>query len=101
MMPDKRELDFFKLRARLTILENLALRLALEARVSSQGLSIQDSQRYLEEWLETNAEEADRVYGKFFEGKPAMTALYAEAFREVIEELKERADRIASTSGLL
>lgn len=49
----------------------------------------------LKDWLETNSERADSVYGGHFQD-PAKAALYADTMKEITDEMSRHVDAIAT-----
>jgi hypothetical protein len=92
---DETQIFDFRLSFRLTIMEHLALRTALIGPVSARALSVEESRKSLKDWLDANSSAADDAYGKHFRD-PAMTALYADEAKDVIEKYKGIVDKTAS-----
>jgi hypothetical protein len=87
--------------ARMSVLENLALKTAFQAPVLSRRLSAKESRDVLIGWLNSNSSAADAFYGEFFQD-PAMTALYADEVRSITDELiKSVEDLYNNSKGVL
>lgn len=84
----------FRARFRFWVVERLALKFALGAPVFFAGLSIEESSDSLKGWLDLNSSRADAAYGEHFHD-PALTALYADEVKEVIEDMKRGVNEIA------
>jgi hypothetical protein len=87
------DLAEFRDRFRFWVVERLALKFALGGPVFFAGLSIEESSDSLKGWLDLNSSQADHAYGSHFRD-PALTALYADEVKEVIEDLKKGVDEI-------
>jgi hypothetical protein len=83
---DETDLEIFRLRFRVKILEQIALRLAFGAPVLTQGKSVEASRKQLVGYLRRASTLADEVYPKAVDD-PAQAALYADEAREMIEEM--------------
>jgi hypothetical protein len=88
----------FRERVRLMLIERLVLQTALLARQSVWGLSVSLSAENLKGWLDANSEAVDRIYGEHFRD-PALSALYADEVREIVDEMKAQVDSIAKIQG--
>jgi len=88
------EIAAFRERVRHRLVERLVLQTALLVRRSALGLSSQEAAANLKGWLEGNSEAVDRIYGEHFRD-PALSALYADEVREIIDELKAEVDQMA------
>jgi hypothetical protein len=93
-MADQKDIDEFRLRFRVAILERLVLKTALVAPLLDRHLSIQESLDSLKGWLDLESEVADQTYGRHF-ADPALTALYADEVKEMTENMKKQVDRFA------
>jgi hypothetical protein len=91
---EKSEIDDFRQRFRLALVERLVLRTAFLAPVLSRGLSSQESRQTLVGWLSTNSDVADKAFGSQFRD-PAKAALYADEVKEVTDEMAAFVKRIA------
>jgi hypothetical protein len=91
---DEAQIFQFRLTFRLMIIEHLALKTALLAPVLIGALSVEQSQKSLKDWLDDNSAVADKAYGQHF-GDPAMTALYTDEAKDVIEKYKGIVDKAA------
>jgi hypothetical protein len=80
------ELEFFRLKFRLFLIERLVLRLSFSALQSGSRRSIQAARKELSDYLERAAELADQVYGEHYRD-PALAALYADEVREMVQSL--------------
>jgi hypothetical protein len=78
---------------RQNIVERLALQTALAVRMSVLGLSAQESCENLKGWLDHNSAVADQAYGSHFRD-PALSALYADEVREIVDEMKAEVDKM-------
>jgi hypothetical protein len=91
---DQTDVEAFRDRFRLWVIERLALKFALGGPVFFAGLSIEESSDSLKGWLDLNSSRADQSYGSHFRD-PALAALYADEVKEVIEDMKKGVDEIA------
>lgn len=87
------EIAAFRERSRRLLIERLVLQTALLVRRSGMGLSFRESAENLKGWLDGNSDAIDRIYGEHFRD-PALSALYADEVREVIDELKGQVDKM-------
>ena len=87
--------EMVRVRIRLAIIEQMLLRTALLQPVLTRQLTIAQSGDALKEWLETFGTTFDAAYGAHFQD-PALTALYSDEARAIIESLKERVDQLAT-----
>lgn len=91
-------IERYRARLRVSIFELLVLRHALLEPVLNGYLSIEESQKALELFLDQNSSVADSAFGSRFPDDPAMTALYADETKELIEEIKSKVRRLAEAS---
>jgi hypothetical protein len=91
---DESDVEAFRARVRQQLLERLILKTALVTPVLTQHLSVAESSEALKGWLDLNSAAADRAYGAAF-ADPALTGLYSEELRGVVEALKTSIDQIA------
>jgi hypothetical protein len=87
-MTDEEAIADFQRYLRSAITERLALREAVLGPVLSGHLSVHESEQALLDWLDLQSQIADRAFGRAFR-EPSMTALYADAAKETIEDLKK------------
>ena len=73
---DEATLEAFRLRFRVTLLEQLVLKTAFATPVLTRRLSAKQSRDVLVGALERSGTEADQAYGEFFQD-PSLTALYS------------------------
>ena len=85
------ELQLFRDRCRLFLIERLCLAQALSEPVLSGKWSAEQSRKLLGSWLEEQSKKADKLFGTHFR-EPALTALYGDEMREVVEEMKKVID---------
>lgn len=86
------EIEAFRLRYRLSIVERLALKaLLLLPLLNRQSLS--ESQSELKDWLDKCSESADEAYGEVFRD-PSQMALYADEVKIIVEEMKGYVDSL-------
>jgi hypothetical protein len=88
------EIQAFRDRIRLSLIERIALRTAFLVPLSTHQLSIEESRKALVDWLDLNSAIADRALGEKFRD-PAVTALYAEEVRELTDKMKSIVDELA------
>ena len=86
---DKTELELFKLRVRLVIVQELALKTAIAAFSSATGNTLEESRGVLLAQLERTAQDADSVYLQHFGDVEG--ALAADEFREIVDSIKAMA----------
>ena len=84
----------FRDRYRVSVLERLVLRHVLLAPVISRHLSGPESLKAIEDWLDANTNTADLALGQRLQ-EPALTALYAEEAKEVVERMRRSVRDIA------
>jgi hypothetical protein len=88
----------FRDRSRHRLIERLVLQTALLARNSVLGLSVRLSGESLKGWLDANSEAVDQIYGEFFRD-PALSALYADEIREIVDDLKRQVDSMVENAA--
>ena len=76
-MEDRAEMEAFRLRYRVSLLERLVLKTAYAAPVLAGRLSAEESRQALAGWLSATSEATDRAYGAALQD-PALMALYAD-----------------------
>jgi hypothetical protein len=91
---DESDLQAFRLNLRVAIIENLVLYHAVAEPVLNGKLTIADSQRLLEEWLEGTAASLGSQIGARLR-EPAQTALYSEEAAEIADDMKATVAKIA------
>jgi hypothetical protein len=92
-MPISREeIEAFRLRYRLEIVEKMALK-ALLLQGAAPPLSLPKSQKNLADWLDLCSASADRTYGKMFRD-PAQVALFADEVKAIVEDVKKDLDKL-------
>lgn len=84
----------FRERFRLWIIERLVLKFAFGTPVLAGAMSIEESEDALKEWLDLNSARADETYGSHF-GDPGLAALYGDEVKEVIDDMKTVVEGIA------
>src|SRR6266446_846349 len=94
---DDATLEAFRLRFRVTLLENLVLKTAFAAPVIARRLSAKESHGVLVGWLERNSAEADQAYGEYFQD-PSLTALYSDEVRSIVDKMIAIVDRLYDDS---
>jgi hypothetical protein len=94
---EKSDLEAFRLRAQVNLIEQLVLKLAFREPVLNHQLSGQASRDLLQEWLDSNTTAALSAYGGHFQGDPAQSALYAEEVRGIVEKMKKTVDECYET----
>jgi hypothetical protein len=90
---DEATLEAFRLRFRVTLLEQLVLKTAFAAPVIARRLSAKESRDVLVGWLELNSKEADQAYGEYFQD-PSLTALYSDEVRSIVDKMIVVVDRL-------
>ena len=85
-MEDRAEIEAFRLRYRVSLLERLVLKTAYAAPVLAGRLSAEESRQALVGWLSATSKATDRAYGEVFQD-PALTALYSDEAKGVTEKL--------------
>jgi hypothetical protein len=85
-MEDRAELEAFRLRYRVNVLERLVLKTAFSAPLLSRRLSAEQSHRMLIDWLNLNSSIADEAYGAHFQ-EPALAALYSDEVRYLMDQM--------------
>lgn len=93
---DESEIANFRLRFRLAVIEELVLKNAFGMNLLILRLSIDKASEALKESLDGYSALADRAYGQHFQD-PALSALYADEVKEVIEDMKKAVDKMAAT----
>jgi hypothetical protein len=88
------DLEVFRLRFRVALLERLVLKTAFLASHLQGILSVAGTREGLLGWLDANSEESLRVYGAALKD-PALTALFADEAKEVTDSMKRTVDQIA------
>lgn len=89
------DLEIFRVRYRLTLLERLVLKTAFLATHVQGILSVAGTREGLSGWLDANSEEVLRAYGVALED-PALTALFADEAKEITDSMKRTVDQIAA-----
>ena len=97
MPVDEKGLDWFRLQTRLNLIESLVMRLSLLMPQSLRGLSSQERLEGLQTMLDERYDEIAPLYGQGLDDDPALTALYMEELREVVDRMKQKAAAIAAT----
>jgi hypothetical protein len=89
--------QLYAYRTRMTVLflHRLVLRTVLLGPVLQKALSIEESRDSLKDWLDQNSAISDQAYGEHFQDA-ALTALYADEVKDVIEKMKEDVDSLAA-----
>jgi hypothetical protein len=88
------DLEVFRVRWRLALLERLVLKTAFLADHVKGSLTVAGTATALKGWLDTNSATADRAYGAALED-PALTALFADEVKAITDDLKKTVDSIA------
>ena len=88
----REEIEAFRLRYRLAMVEKMALK-ALLLQGAAPPLSLRGSQTNLEGWLDLCSASADQTYGKVFRD-PAQMALYADEVKAIVEDVKKDLDKL-------
>jgi hypothetical protein len=86
------DIDAFKMRVRINLIERLMLKVAFEDPVRAGHLTALQSRDALKAWLDINSSAADAAYGLRFRNDPAQSALYADEVKELIEAMKLNVD---------
>jgi len=94
---DASEIAAFRQRYKIALIERLALQTAFVVRVTAGRLSPEEARKNIKEWLDHNTEIADKAYGEHFRD-PALSALYADEVKEIIEEMKTIVDGLADAT---
>jgi hypothetical protein len=89
------ELEFFRLKWRVALMERLVYRTELSANALVHQIPIRNSAQALKDWLDVNSSVADKAYGEHFHD-PAMAARYADEVKETVEKMKEIVDEVAA-----
>jgi hypothetical protein len=92
---NQQDLENYRVRFRLELLERLVLQHALTEPVLNRQLTMADSLFLLKDWLDNNSAAVDRMVGEAFQGDPAMTALHADEAAEIVNNMKSILDKIA------
>jgi hypothetical protein len=92
------DLETFRLKFRLALLERLTLKTAFLASHVQGILTVAGTREGLRGWLDANSEEALRVYGAAL-GDPALTALFADEAKEITDAMKSTVDKIAAEAN--
>jgi hypothetical protein len=82
------DIDAFKMRVRINLIERLIFKVAFEDPVRAGHLTAMQSRDALKAWLDINSSAADAAYGSRFRNDPAQSALYADEVKELIEMMK-------------
>jgi hypothetical protein len=90
----------FALEFRTTLVELVALQTALVVRWSALALSIEDSRENLKGWLDDISASLDRAFGERLRD-PALSALYADEIKEIVEDMKKQIDKFAEDAARL
>jgi hypothetical protein len=89
------DLEIFRIRFRLALLERLVLKTVFLASHVQGILTVTGTREGLSGWLDANSEDTIRVYGETLKD-PALTALFSDEAREITEAMKRTVDKIAS-----
>jgi hypothetical protein len=92
---DETEIVAFRERFRQELIERLVLKNAFAAPLLIGALSIEQCRNALKGWLDDNSSIADQSFGKHFHD-PALTALYADEVKEIVNDLKKKIDKLAT-----
>lgn len=92
---DESDLHAFRINLRLALVERLVLQHALTEPVLNHQLSMPDSLRLLEIWLEDNAREVGKLAGEKFQ-EPGQTALFSDEAEDVANGMKAILAKIAA-----
>ena len=84
------ELELFRLKYRVTLLEHFVLPLFVEALASQPGMTIAKAREHL---TAANRENALKAYGEHFRD-PAQLALYADEIDEILQSLERLVDKL-------
>lgn len=85
-MDDQNEIEAFRLRYRVSLLERLVLKTAYAAPVLAGRSSAEESRRMLVGWLNATSDVVDRAYGAALQD-PALAALYSDEAKDVTEKM--------------
>jgi hypothetical protein len=85
---DESDLEVFRTRFRLRLLEQLVLKVSFAFYIKQAGLSAQQTETMLKGYLDDTSALADRVYGAALED-PGLTALFADEAKAVVEAMKK------------
>jgi len=92
---DETDLEIFRLKARMLLIERLALKTAFAMPVALGACTKEESRRQLIEFLEAPIGEGlERAFGQRYQD-PAKTALYSEEVREVVSSMKAYVNGLA------
>jgi hypothetical protein len=92
---DESDLEVFRTRTRLRLLEHLTIKTAFAFYIKVGGLSVEQTQRTLKEYLDAASTETDRVYGEVLRD-PGPTAIFADEAKDVAEKMKVTIDQVAN-----
>lgn len=91
----EKDIGEFRREFRISMIERLVIKTAFGVPVLAGGAPAQQSGDALKEWLDLNSQKADEAYGAHFHD-PALSALYADEAKEVIEDMKKIVDGLVS-----
>lgn len=94
MTQDEIELDLFRLRIRLNIVQEMALRGALLATYRTGNLDEAENLQALKHSISSNSQTADRQYGAVLRD-PGKTAMYSDEVLAITEDMNHMLDLIA------
>ncbi len=86
------DIDAFRTRVLINLIERLVLKVAFEDPVRASHLTAVQSRDALKNWLDINSSAADAAYGSRFRNDPAQSALYADEVKDLIEAMKLNVD---------
>jgi uncharacterized alpha-E superfamily protein len=86
------EIEAFRLRYKLEVVEKLAIK-ALLLLGAAPPRSLRQSQREIKDWLDLCSTSADQAYGRVFRD-PAQMALYADEVKAIVEHMKQDLDKL-------
>jgi hypothetical protein len=89
------DLETFRLRFRLALVERLAIKTAFLASHVQGILSVAGTREGLLEWLHANSDESLRIYGAVLED-PGLTALFSDEAKDITDGMKKTVEKIAA-----
>lgn len=88
------ELEAFRRRARAYLFERMTLKAAFQVLRLGGGLSTDESRQALHNSLDLMTQEADAYFGARLQD-PALTGLYADELKAIVEDIKKEIDGYA------